>query len=197
MGTTFGIKRHVATVALVPLLLLASTIQASGSTNEGDVAGNEMMNGAEPAPAGNDAQTSGSRDADNWTVAIYPVLGWAPIFGASVSFPNAPSIPGSGESITGSGTTNTSFNGAALAGVSFQKQKWTVDFDVLWAGLSADRTTPRVYISAHVIYGDLFASCSRVIASRSSSTVPSYQTTVLGLEKPPMLTLADISVKFS
>jgi hypothetical protein len=157
MGTTFGIKRHVATVALVPLLLLASTIQASGSTNEGDVAGNEMMNGAEPAPAGNDAQTSGSRDADNWTVAIYPVLGWAPIFGASVSFPNAPSIPGSGESITGSGTTNTSFNGAALAGVSFQKQKWTVDFDVLWAGLSADRTTPRVYISAHVIYGDLLA----------------------------------------
>jgi hypothetical protein len=156
MGTTFCTKPHLASVALLPLLLATSTIQALGSTNDGDAA-NESMNEGKPTPAGNDKQTSGSREATDWTVAIYPILAWAPIFGASVNLPNVPSLPGGGGGISSSGTTNTSFNGAAFAGISIQEQKWIIDLGGLWAGLSADRTNPRVHVSTHAVYGELLA----------------------------------------
>lgn len=53
-------------------------MQALGSTNDG--------NDPEPAAAGSDQQPSGPRNASDWTVAIYPVLAWAPIFGRASIF---------------------------------------------------------------------------------------------------------------
>ena len=100
-------------------------------------------------------QNTDSRNALDWTVAIYPVLAWLPIFGASVNFPNLPSLPGGGGGASGS--TSGSFNGAALAGVSIQKSHWIVDVDGLWASVSASTSTPHVSISTSAIYGDLFA----------------------------------------
>lgn len=158
MRKSFGINPQLTTVILATLWAGGGATQALGSANDYVAAANEIAHESESATEGNDTHTSGSRDANNWKVAIYPVLGWAPVFGASVNFPNAPnapSLPGGGTSITGSGTTSSSFNGAALAGVSFQEEKWLVDFSVLWAGLSADKTRPLVHISTDVLFGDL------------------------------------------
>jgi len=155
MAPLSSIKPLAVTVTLVPLLLATITIQAWGSTSDGEADGNKVENHAERTPVPNDKQTPAAGDANDWTVAIYPVLAWAPIFGASVNFPNAPSLPGGGTSISGSGTTDVSLNGAAFAGVSVQKHKWIFDVNALWAGLSAERTSPRVYISTHAVYGDL------------------------------------------
>ena len=158
MWNSFGIKLQLTTVILATFCAGRGATQALVSANDYVAATKEIADESESTTEGSDSHNSGSRDANNWKVAIYPVLAWAPVFGASVSVPNAPSLPGpgGGTSITGSGTTSGSFNGAALAGVSFQEEKWLVDFTVLWAGLSADKTQPRVHISTNAVLGDLF-----------------------------------------
>ena len=158
MRKSFGIKLQLTTVILATFCAGRGAAQALGSANDYAAATKEIAHESESTTEGSDTHTSGARDANNWKVAIYPVLAWAPVFGASVNVPNAPSLPGGGggTSITSSGTTSSSFNGAALAGVSFQEEKWLVDFTVLWAGLSADKTQPRVHLSTNAVLGDLF-----------------------------------------
>src|SRR6185503_4475124 len=83
MAPSSSIKPLAVTVTLVPLLLATITIQAWGSTSDGEADGNKVENHAERTPVPNDKQTPAG-DANDWTVAIYPVLAWAPIFGASI-----------------------------------------------------------------------------------------------------------------
>lgn len=102
-------------------------------------------------PGGAPDPKTNSQDAtnpDKLQVVIYPILGWAPIFGASVHLPDTPSTPGGG-----SGSTSDSFNGAALFGFTIQKGHWYGEGDAMWAGMSSSRTTPLVKVNLNGIYG--------------------------------------------
>jgi len=88
-----------------------------------------------------------------WHIAVYPVMVWAPIFGASVTLPPSPSQP-----ITTppgpSGSTDTSFNAAYFGGARFEKNKWSADVLFMWASLSAQRETPFAKVNLDFIFGD-------------------------------------------
>jgi hypothetical protein len=105
----------------------------------------------EALTATRDAQTlsssASSKDPPDWQVDLYPVFGWAPIFGASASV-SAPS-PGPAPA----GSVSGSFNGAAFAGFGIEKGKWAAAGNVLWAGLSAERQIPLVRVDTNFIYG--------------------------------------------
>ena len=117
-------------------------------------------------PAGTDTESStppdsqaGQLDPKKWDLDIYPILAWLPIFGANVDLPSLPEGPGGGGTNTpgGSGSVSGSFNYAVFVGLSFRYDKWIADFSGVWAGLSAERTLPRVAISTQIAFGDLLA----------------------------------------
>ena len=85
-----------------------------------------------------------------WHIAIYPVLAWAPIFGASVTLPSVPSQP-----IAGS--TSSSLNGAYFGGARFEKGKWSADAEFMWAALSAQRQNPLVDVKLDFVFGNAMA----------------------------------------
>ena len=84
-----------------------------------------------------------------WHVAIYPVLGWAPIFGSSIDLPPTPSHP-----IESHGDTTTSFNAAYFGGARVEKGKWDGDLLFMWAALSANRKTPVTDVNLDFVFGD-------------------------------------------
>lgn len=107
-----------------------------------------------PSPAGPQPPSSPSdEDYDKWKVAIYPILGWAPLFRANTDF-NLPNGPSGG--ISGAGNTNWSINGAALFGVDISKSAWLFEAEGMWASVSANRQNPYVNTSTSASYGDLF-----------------------------------------
>ena len=95
-----------------------------------------------------DDQPPPSGPSSGVTVTIYPLLARAPIFGATVDLPALPSLPpgapGGDESGAVSGSTDTSLNGAYMAGVLVESPRWFGEFYGLWAALSASRSSPRV-----------------------------------------------------
>lgn len=63
---------------------------------------------------------------------------------------------GGGGSLLPPSSTSGSFNGAAFAGFRIEKSKWSTDDTVLWAGLSAERSSnPFARINVNIIYGQL------------------------------------------
>jgi hypothetical protein len=97
------------------------------------------------------------KDPKDWNVELYPVYVWAPFLGAKATlpeFPNLPSLPDvPGEPHPG-GNISSSLNGAAFFALRVEKSKWAAQATVLWAGLSAERTTdPRFKVKTDVIYG--------------------------------------------
>jgi hypothetical protein len=88
-----------------------------------------------------------------WTVAVYPIIAWLPIYRAGVDLPALPDVPGDGGA---SATTNTSFEGAALVGVALQTERVMAEANGLWAGLSASVERPLVTVESDVIYGEAF-----------------------------------------
>jgi hypothetical protein len=101
------------------------------------------------------ASAQNARSAQQeWTVAIYPVLGWLPLFGASVDLPSLPDIPGDpGASVT----IDSSWDSAYLAGFAVQSNRVVAEGEFLWAGLSGSLNAPRVSLSSDIIYGEGFA----------------------------------------
>jgi hypothetical protein len=91
--------------------------------------------------------TSSPPDPDKLKVVIYPIMAWAPILGANVRIPDTPSTPGGG-----SGSTNSSLNGAALFGFTIQKGKWYGDANAMWAGMSTSRTSPHLNVDISGIF---------------------------------------------
>jgi hypothetical protein len=96
------------------------------------------------------AQTSSAvpaeqSDRGGWNTIVYPVYGWAPVFGADVRLPEQPNAPGSGG---GGGTTIPSaktsgnFNGAAFGGFRVERRRLAVESNVLWAGMSGAVDVP-------------------------------------------------------
>jgi hypothetical protein len=98
-----------------------------------------------PDPRSNPQDTV---DPNKLKVVIYPILGWAPIMGAHVRIPDTPSTPGGG-----SGSTSSSFNGAALFGFTVQKDKWYVEGNAMWGAMSASRTSPHLNVDVNAIFG--------------------------------------------
>ena len=90
-----------------------------------------------------------------WHIAIYPVLAWAPIFGASVTLPPLPSQPIA--TPNPSGSASNSFNGAYFGGARFEKGKWSADALFMWAALSAQHKSPLVDVHLDFVFGDAMA----------------------------------------
>jgi len=95
---------------------------------------------------------SPENNPNKWQFALYPVLGWAPLFRANTDF-SVPSFPGGG---SGSGSTNWSINGAALFGADIVKSGWVFEAEGMWASVSAARQNPYVNIGTNADYADLF-----------------------------------------
>lgn len=94
----------------------------------------------------------GAKSADEpypWRYGVYPVMGWAPIFGTSFTLPPHPSNP-----VAPSGSTNSSFNGAYFGGARVEPGNWSADFLFMWAALTADRKTPFVNVHLDFVFGD-------------------------------------------
>ena len=86
-------------------------------------------------------------------VSIYPILVWVPAFTATTNVPSFPDVPNGPDLPGGSGSTSSSFDGAALAGFSIEKANWRVDVDGIWAALGAQRDRPLLHVDLDVIYG--------------------------------------------
>ncbi len=96
-----------------------------------------------------------SYQAEDWTVALYPVLAWAPILGATISVPSgAPTDPGYG---IRQGTVSSGMNGAAFFGFGVQKGRFVSDFSVLWASLGASSDSPAMSLDAGFVFLDATA----------------------------------------
>lgn len=107
---------------------------------------------ASPAPQTVDKS---ARQPYGWHTAIYPVLAWAPVFGASVTLPPLPSQPIATPGP--SGNTSGSLNGAYFGGVRVEKGKWSADALFMWAGLSGQRKTPFVNVKLDFVFGHAMA----------------------------------------
>jgi hypothetical protein len=111
---------------------------------------------AVPESKQSDRRSHWEKDPSEWKVAIYPIYGWLPVFGASVNlpdFPNLPNLPGGGISGPAGGKVSGSFNGAAFAGVDLEKNRFTATATLLYAGLSGDSTNPKAHLGLDVIFG--------------------------------------------
>jgi hypothetical protein len=60
-----------------------------------------------------------------------------------------------GGSVIPEGTTSGSFNSAAFAGAEIYKGKWSATAQFLYAGLSGDKTVPKVHVGMDFIYGGI------------------------------------------
>jgi hypothetical protein len=109
--------------------------------------------GAPPKPTTTDRW----KDPSDWQISIYPVYGWAPVFGINTR--ESPVAPGGGGgNLLPPSDTSGSLNGAAFAGFRVDKSKWSTDATVLWASLSSERdSNPFARISMNVIYGQVMA----------------------------------------
>ena len=123
------------------LVALDSTSAVDGNpeTDSGAVLVGEP--GAFPADPKSTSQQV-PQDPNRLRVVIYPILGWAPILGANVRVPDTPTTPGGG-----SGSTNSSINGAALFGATVEKGNWYGSADFMWAGMSTSRSNPLLNVN--------------------------------------------------
>jgi hypothetical protein len=115
---------------------------------------------SEDRPVSNtEKQADWNKDPDAWQTIIYPIFAWAPVLGADIKLPEIPSGPGggggSGGGIIPEGSTSGNFNGAAFVGAEVLKSKWSLTANALYAGMSGDRTSPKVHIGLDVIFGGI------------------------------------------
>lgn len=101
-----------------------------------------------PSSAPADADTSG------WRTIVYPVYGWAPVFGADVRLPEQP--PPSGGSGGGgvtipSASTSGNLNGAAFGGFRIERRRVSIDTTFLWAGMSGSVAVPRFDLKLNTV----------------------------------------------
>jgi hypothetical protein len=98
-------------------------------------------------PAGSDTST--------WNTIIYPVYGWAPVFGAEVRLPEQPAIPSGGEGAAGltipSAKTSGNFNGAAFGGFRVERSRVAVEGTFLWAGMSGSVAAPHFQLDVNTL----------------------------------------------
>jgi len=158
-------------VGLAILLLLAPATSASTLTagtddqvtdRSSDVP--DKDSGAEPQKTPQPAQKpktppSPSYKAEDWTVAFFPILAWAPIMGGSINLPDLPDLPNlpPGSGGDRSGNVSGGLNGLALFGLSVQKSRFVGDLSVIWGSVGAESTNPRVKLDTGAIFTDATA----------------------------------------
>jgi hypothetical protein len=98
-----------------------------------------------------------SYKAEDWTVAFYPILAWAPVLGASINLPDLPDLPSRPPGADTGGHASGGLNGAAFFGLSVQKSRFVADFSVLWASVGAESTNPKVKIDTGAVFADAMA----------------------------------------
>ena len=148
---------------------------------------------AEPESA--QATSQGGSSGSGVEVTLYPLLVQAPIFGASVNFPDLPNFPGSG----GSGSTDVSLNSAYFFGAQIEGRRWFADANALWAAVGASHSAPRVTVDSHSwvanaiagvrVFNNFFATGGLRYISSSldvSLAVPSQGTTLSGAAHPDL-----------
>lgn len=167
--------------------------------NEGASSSGTAAKAAAVSPPGKDLASSESSqvpDSYPWRIGIYPVLAWAPIFGASIDLPPTPSHP----IAPSSGSTNNSFNGAYFGGARIEKNKWSGDALFMWASLSASRETPLTNLNLDFVFGDaligrevypnlyveggfrrLALNVNATVTSASASSSPGYWDPLVGV----------------
>lgn len=87
------------------------------------------------------AKPNNMSDPDRLQVAIYPILGYFPVFGADLKFTDD----------TGAVQTpnfNSSLTGAYAFGFTLQKNRFYLDGDFTHAGLTVSRSSPNVKLDA-------------------------------------------------
>jgi hypothetical protein len=103
-----------------------------------------------PAPAKPPAEDAG------WKVDIYPVMGWLPIYGVDVTVPTPPDQPPCNCGPGGpSGSASSSLNGAWFAAFRVEKGRFAVSADFNYAGLSAEKQTPFLKVTADISTGGI------------------------------------------
>jgi hypothetical protein len=155
------ILKSFAFFVLLSLVITGGVGQAAIAQTQAGIDGRPASDAALAVDASSDAllvgEPGGTADPKSGTqtapdpnklkVVIYPILAWAPVLGASFRIPDTPSTPGGG-----SGSTNDSFNGAALFGFTIQKDKRWGDFNGMWAGMSASKASPHVNADINGIF---------------------------------------------
>ncbi len=130
--------------------LSAADNQASADPSSGkEEAANTGPAATAPSPEPQKSGRVDKKEPGDWRIAIYPIWGWMPLFGASVNVPTSPTTAPSGADVNGS------FNGAALAGYRIEKSGWSTTGNFLWAGLSADQDQPKAHLGLDVIFAQL------------------------------------------
>jgi hypothetical protein len=91
--------------------------------------------------------------AQDWKVAVYPVLAWLPL-GIEMNVDVPPFDGGGSGSGGGVDIVDGRFDGAFLGGVSAEKNRLRIDADFMWAAVGGDRPDrPHLTIDADLIYG--------------------------------------------
>ena len=90
--------------------------------------------------------------AQEWKVAVYPVLAWLPR-GIDIGV-DVPPFDGGGGSGGEVDIIDGRFDGAFLGGISAEKDRFRVDVDFMWAAVGGDRVDrPQLTVDADLIYG--------------------------------------------
>ena len=144
--------------------------------------------------AGASAQTPSAADKPSqtnesgWKVEIDPLYVWVPIFISTSDIPELPDVPsppgGASESAIGS------LNGAVLAAVRVGRGRFEGRVNLLYAGLSATRDSPRLHVSMDLAYGDAFVgwAVARDLQLEGGVRRISARTSVQFLSYPAMKT---------
>jgi hypothetical protein len=88
------------------------------------------------------AVTSAPAPSSPVEITFYPLLLKAPIFGATINFPDLPDNPG------GSGSTDLSWNAAYMFGGTIEGPHFLFDTNGVWAALSATRSAPAISVDS-------------------------------------------------
>jgi hypothetical protein len=88
-------------------------------------------------------------------VSVYPVLLWVPSFSTTTNVPPFPDTPGGPDLPGARGSTEASLDGAFLAGVSLEKNRWRIDADGIWAAMVTQRDRPLLKVDLDVVYGHI------------------------------------------
>lgn len=95
--------------------------------------------------------------SDKTEVVIYPFSIWAPLLGISAKLPDLPELPSRppGEGGGSSVSTDRSLNAAYGAGFEVESHKWLVAGQLVYAGLSGERSTPRTRATVDLTFGTI------------------------------------------
>jgi len=106
-----------------------------------------------PPPRQSNSGSLWEADPSSWKIAIYPIYGWLPVFGANVTLPALPELPGGGIAGPNASTVSGSFNGAGFAGLEIEKSRVVGSAAFLYAAVSGDNSNPKAHMGLDVIFG--------------------------------------------